>query len=80
MNTYDFFEHGLARIERMIVCDGVAKIRGNPRDPCSRCEFLIFYEETGILSVCKRENFGRFVSKCEIFGVFTRINFEDFGK
>ena len=31
-----FFEHGLARITRMIVCDGVAKIRGNPWDPCSR--------------------------------------------
>ena len=37
MNTKDvFFEHGFARIERMIVCDGVAKNRGNPRDPCSR--------------------------------------------
>lgn len=43
-------------------------------------EFLIFYEETGILSVCKSENFGIFTSKCEIFGIFTRINFEDFGK
>ena len=31
-----FFEHGFTRIERMIVCDGVAKIRGNPWDPCSR--------------------------------------------
>ena len=31
-----YFEHGLARIGRMIFCDGVAKIRGNPGDPCSR--------------------------------------------
>ena len=30
------FEHGFARIERMIVCDGVAKIRGKLADPCSR--------------------------------------------
>ena len=30
-----YFEHGFTRIERMIVCDGVAKIRGNPWDPWS---------------------------------------------
>lgn len=31
-----FFENGFARIGQMIVCDGVAKFRGNPWDPCSR--------------------------------------------
>ena len=36
LNTDDCFEHGFTRIKRMIVCDGVAKIRGNPWDPCSR--------------------------------------------
>ena len=30
------FEHGFTRIERMFFCDGVAKIRGNPGNPCSR--------------------------------------------
>ena len=28
IRTRCFFEHGLARIERMIVCDGVAKLLG----------------------------------------------------
>ena len=36
VGEHGFFEHGLARIERMFFCDGVAKLRGNPWDPCSR--------------------------------------------
>ena len=42
-------------------------------------EFLIFYEEMGVSSVCESETFGRFASKYEILGMFTRINIEDFG-
>jgi hypothetical protein len=43
IGTRSFFEHGFARIERMFFCDGVAKFRGNPGDPCSREKNYVVY-------------------------------------